>query len=116
VFAQFSDDPALIASGATYLRAQAAVWVFMGWEITYEGAFAGLGVTFPASLTVTLGTLARLPLAAWVTSATPLGATGIWLVVAATTATKGTVLRAWFRRATAPPTEEIDDHSKRASR
>ncbi len=116
VFAQFSDDPALIASGATYLRAQAAVWVFMGWEITYEGAFAGLGVTFPASLTVTLGTLARLPLAAWVTTATPLGAAGIWLVVAATTATKGAILRAWFRRATVPPTEEIDDHSERATR
>jgi putative MATE family efflux protein len=115
IFAAFSDDPALVASGTAYLRAQAAVWVFMAWEITYEGSFAGLGDTFPASVTVTIGTLARLPLAVWVTTTTPLGATGIWLVVAATTATKGALLRGWFLARTVVPRDEIQ-HTEATSR
>jgi putative MATE family efflux protein len=101
VFAAFCDDPAVADAGVVYLRTQALVWVFMGWEITYEGGCAGWGRTWPSVWVVSVGTAARLPLAWWMADGLGLGAAGIWAAIALSTAGKGVALRAAFRAMTA---------------
>ncbi|HMV67639.1 MAG TPA: MATE family efflux transporter, partial [Myxococcota bacterium] len=97
IVALVTPDPAIRASCATYLRVQAVVWVAMGWEVVYEGAFAGVGRTVPSMLIGTAGTLARLPLA-WLLARAGLGVIGIWLAIASSTLAKGALLRWWWHR------------------
>lgn len=94
VYGFFATDPAIVASGAVYLRCQAAVWVFMGWECVGEGALTGLARTAPAAWVVAIGTALRLPMAWLFAEVLGLGVTGIWIAVAVSTAGKGVVLRA----------------------
>jgi putative MATE family efflux protein len=100
IYRLFTDDPALVDAGATYLRLQALVWVFMGFEVIFEGAFAGTGHTTPALWIGGSLTAARLPLAALLAWGAGLGVTGVWLAIALSTLAKGVVLGAWFARGT----------------
>ncbi len=87
-----------VEAGAAYLRAQAAVWVFMGWECVHEGAFTGAARTAIPAWIVGLGTLLRLPLAWALATRLGLGIDGVWLAIAASTFAKGVALRvAWSR-------------------
>ncbi len=92
-YAVFATDEAIVASGVVYLRWQAAVWVFMGWECVGEGACAGLARTAPAAWVVALGTAIRIPLAWALADSAGLGVTGIWMAIALSTLTKGVILR-----------------------
>jgi MATE family, multidrug efflux pump len=78
----FSNDPAVIAEGATYLRIAAISQLFVCAEIVLEGALGGAGDTVPPMLTSTTITLARIPLAAW--AADRWGSSGIWWVISLT--------------------------------
>lgn len=96
LFGLFTDDDATIEAGALYLRIQAAVLVAMAFEETYKGAFTGSGRTLAASV-ISFGlTAARIPLAYGL--AGPLGIAGVWLAIAASTAAKGALLYAAWRR------------------
>lgn len=98
LYLAFAADPRTVEAGAVYLRAQAAVWVFMGWECVYEGAFTGAARTAVPAWIVGLGTLLRLPLAWALASGLGLGIDGVWLAIALSTALKGVALRvAWAR-------------------
>jgi putative MATE family efflux protein len=94
-----TEDPAIRASCATYLRFQCVVWVMMGWELVYEGAFAGVGRTVPSMVIGISGTLARIP-AAWALARLGLGVYGIWAAIALSTLAKGALLRWWWHRRT----------------
>jgi putative MATE family efflux protein len=78
----FSEDPAVIAEGANYLRVAAISQLFVCAEIVLEGALGGAGDTVPPMLTSTTITLARIPLAAW--AAGEWGSSGIWWVISLT--------------------------------
>lgn len=78
----FSNDPAVIAEGANYLRIAAISQLFVCAEIVLEGALGGAGDTVPPMITSTTVTLARIPLAAW--AAAEWGSSGIWWVISLT--------------------------------
>jgi putative MATE family efflux protein len=78
----FSNDAAVIAEGAKYLRIVAISQLFVCAEIVLEGALGGAGDTVPPMLTSTTITLARIPLAAW--AAATWGSSGIWWVISLT--------------------------------
>ncbi len=93
LYGLFTSDPAIVAAGGVYLRFQAVVWVFMGLELVYEGAFTGAGRTdAPLAIGGSL-TLARLPVAALL-MALGAGVEAVWAAIALSTAAKGVVL-AW---------------------
>jgi len=98
LFEQFSDDPAVVDEGVRYLRIQAAVWLFMGWELVYEGAFTGAATTAPPMVISGILTFARIPMAWFVAFWLDAGLMGVWLAIALSTASKGVALRWWFWR------------------
>jgi putative MATE family efflux protein len=98
LFGLFASDPITIASGASYLRIQAWVFVPMAFECAYSGGFTGAGNTMPAFWIATVGTAARLPLAWFLAHTLGFGVEGIWVAIAVTTAIRAVTLRAWFVR------------------
>jgi putative MATE family efflux protein len=80
--AVFSNDPAVIAEGANYLRIAAISQLAICAEIVLEGALGGAGHTVAPMLASTTITAARIPLAAW--AASTWGSTGIWWVISLT--------------------------------
>ena len=82
--------------GVDYLVILGVSQLFMSVEITTAGAFAGLGKTLPPSLSSTILTAARIPLA-WVLVQTPLGLNGIWWSITISSIFKGIVLFLWLR-------------------
>lgn len=78
----FSNDPAVIAEGANYLRIAALSQLAICAEIVLEGALGGAGHTVAPMLASTTITVARIPLAGW--AASQWGSTGIWWVISLT--------------------------------
>jgi putative MATE family efflux protein len=78
----FSQDPAVIAEGAKYLRIAAISQLGICAEIVLEGALGGAGHTLSPMLTSTTITATRIPLAAW--AAAQWGTTGLWWVISLT--------------------------------
>jgi putative MATE family efflux protein len=92
----FSDDPAVIAEGANYLRIAAVSQLAICAEIVLEGALGGAGHTVAPMLSSTLITVLRIPLAAW--AAMRWGSTGIWWVISLTAIARA-VAMIWLWRA-----------------
>ncbi len=98
----FSNDPAVIAEAATYLRISAFSQLFLGAEVVLESAMAGAGWTFVPMLLSTGITALRLPMGAW--AAATWGTTGLWWTLAVTAAARGVLMMllwAWGRWRTA---------------
>ena len=91
----FTDDPAVVAEGARYLRIAALSQLVICAEIVLEGALGGAGDTIPPMLTSTVLTAARVPVAAW--AATRWGADGIWWTISLTAAARGLAMMALWR-------------------
>ena len=91
----FTDDPAVIAEGAFYLRIIAVSTLFIGAELVLEGSLGGAGATLPPMLTSTALTALRLPLAAW---AAPIwGTAGIWWTISLTSIARGLAMMLLWR-------------------
>lgn len=97
-FDWFTDDPAIIASGALYLRCQTVVFVAMGLEVVYEGAFSGAGDTVPPLVISGTLTAARIPLALLFAYPLGMGIFGVWVAIAVSTVLKGAVIWLWWQR------------------
>ncbi len=78
----FTNDPAVIAESARYLRIAAVSQLGICAEIVLEGALGGAGYTLAPMLTSTVITASRIPLAAW--AAARYGSTGLWWTIAIT--------------------------------
>ncbi|HJR41983.1 MAG TPA: MATE family efflux transporter [Gemmatimonadaceae bacterium] len=91
----FTDDPAVIAVAASYLRICALSQAFVGAELVLEGALGGAGHTFPPMLTSTTLTAIRIPLAAW--AAYRWGIDGIWWVICLTATARGIAMMVLWR-------------------
>ena len=97
-FAAFTDDPAIIESGTVYLRWQAVVFVAMGLEVIYQGAFSGAGDTLPPLVIGGTLTAARVPMAWFFGYVLGLGILGVWIAIAISTAAKAVASWYWWRR------------------
>jgi putative MATE family efflux protein len=86
----FSDDPAVIAEAARYLRISAFSQLFLGAEVVLESAMAGAGWTLVPMLLSTSITALRLPLGAW--AAGVWGTSGLWWTIALTAAARGVLM------------------------
>lgn len=91
----FTDDPAVIAVSAGYLRICAMSQAFVGAELVLEGALGGSGHTLPPMLASTTLTALRIPLAAW--AASRWGVTGIWWVISLTATARGIAMMVLWR-------------------
>jgi Na+-driven multidrug efflux pump len=96
----FSDDPATIAVGTTFLRITALCQIPQVWELVYEGGLTGAGRTLPAMLISIPISVVRIPLA-WIFSG-PLGfgPPGIWWTISLTAILRGALMRWWWSRGT----------------
>jgi putative MATE family efflux protein len=91
----FTNDPAVIAVGASYLRICALSQAFVGAELVLEGALGGAGHTLPPMVTSTTLTALRIPLAAW--AAARWGIDGIWWVICLTATARGIAMMVLWR-------------------
>lgn len=91
----FTNDPALVAEGARYLRIAAVSQLVICAEIVLEGALGGAGDTIPPMLTSTTLTVARIPIAAW--AAARWGPPGIWWTISLTAFARGLAMMALWR-------------------
>lgn len=90
------NDPQTIAEGVKYLRILGLSQFFMSIEIGTAGAFNGLGLTLPPTITGVIINLLRIPIAMILASTTALGLSGVWWAVTGTSIAKGIVLFIWF--------------------
>ena len=99
IAAVFTDDPAVVAQSATFLRYSALSFGFIGVMRAYTGGFRGAGKTMVAAVIslVSLG-LVRLPIA-WL-GAAALGTIGLWIAFPVSNLAGGIVAYLWFRRGT----------------
>ncbi|MCA0377297.1 MAG: MATE family efflux transporter [Gemmatimonadetes bacterium] len=88
----FSNDAAVIAEAARYLRIAAFAQCFLGAEVVLESAMGGAGWTFVPMMLSTGITALRLPIGAW--AAAQWGTTGLWWTIALTAAARGVAMAA----------------------
>ena len=93
--------------GVDYLMILGVSQLFMSVEITTAGAFAGLGRTLPPSVTSSVLTGMRIPLAMLLIH-TPLGLNGIWWSITISSIFKGIILFIWFRHLLAHRKNYVD--------
>ncbi len=91
----FTDDPAVIADGAIYLRAMALAQISMGFEIVLESALGGAGYTVMPMLWNAVFTAARIPLAAWLAGV--MGVAGVWWAIGLTAVARGVAMALLWR-------------------
>jgi putative MATE family efflux protein len=91
----FTDDRAVIAEGARYLRINAISQLALCAEVVLEGALGGAGHTVAPMITSTTLTVLRIPLAAW--AAARYGPAGIWWVISLTAMSRGLAMVALWR-------------------
>lgn len=90
IFGLFTDDPAFLDLGETYLRILSFSQLFMIIELSTAGVFTGLGKTkYPAVVGV-LGNILRIPGAALLRIS--FGFVGIWWAISLSSVLKGVVL------------------------
>jgi Na+-driven multidrug efflux pump len=93
--ALFTNDPAVVAEGARYLRIAAISQIALCAEIVLEGALGGAGHTVAPMIASTAITVARIPLAAW--AAARWGSAGIWWVISLTAISRGAAMALLWR-------------------
>ena len=93
----FTTDIPTVTAAAQYLKIIALSQLFMGFEVVFEGAFAGAGDTYPPMVVSVIGTTLRIPLAIAIVSSFGLGYTGIYWAITASTVLKGMVIFFWFK-------------------
>ena len=91
----FTQDAAVIAETARYLRIAAVSQLVVCAEVVLEGALGGAGATVGPMVASTALTAARIPLATW---ATPrYGAPGLWWAISVTAVGRGLAMIALWR-------------------
>ena len=94
----FNEDPLVMEAGKNYLLILSVSQVFMGAEIILEGAFSGAGDTIPPMLLATPLSVARIPVAYWLSYGMGLGVNGVWWSISLTSIIKGILIALWFLR------------------
>jgi putative MATE family efflux protein len=83
LMAPFTNDPAVVAEGATYLRHMAFAYVPLALMFAMSGVLRGAGDTVPTAVfTLVALWVIRVPLAAYLSSLPGLGVRGVWMAIA----------------------------------
>jgi len=98
IAAIFISENAVQLIAVDYLMILALSQCFMAVEIVMEGAFSGAGDTMPPMLVSVIGSLARLPMAYFLSFHTGLGINGVWWTMTITTFIKALILIFWFQK------------------
>jgi putative MATE family efflux protein len=107
----FSDNPAVVAEGANFLRIVAPTFGFIGVVRAYSGGFRGAGkVLTAAGISILMLGLIRLPVA-WF-GAQAYGPSGIWASFAISNVLAGGIAYLWFRRGTWREADLTDDEGE----
>jgi putative MATE family efflux protein len=93
--ALFTNDPAVIAEAASYMRIAAPAQLLLCSEVILEGALGGAGYTVAPMLLSSALTALRIPMAAW--AATRWGADGIWWTISITAMARGVAMMILWR-------------------
>jgi putative MATE family efflux protein len=93
----FTDDPAVIELGVSYLKIVAVVEVFMGVELVLIGALSGAGDTAMPMVITSLFAAARVPSAALLAGPLGFGVQGVWIAIGASVVVRGALMTLWFR-------------------
>jgi putative MATE family efflux protein len=96
----FTKDPVAIREAVSFLRIVAISQTVMCWEIVYNGAFIGVGMTMPPTLVSVTTSVARIPLAWWTAIVAGAGTAGLWWTITLTCIVRGIWTSWWFRRGT----------------
>jgi putative MATE family efflux protein len=91
----FTNSPAVIADGASYLRIIAFAELAMAVEIVLEGAMGGAGFTLQPMLWSVGLTVARIPIGAWLAGA--VGLPGVWWAISLTSLGRGAAMALLWR-------------------
>jgi len=93
----FSQEPEVIAAGASMLRISAPAFAFSALGIVLSRAIGGAGVTFPTMI-ITLATLwgFQVPAAYWLAGVPALGEKGIWIAMLGAAALQAIATSAYF--------------------
>lgn len=91
----FTNNQAVIADGASYLRIIAFAELAMVVEIVLQGAMGGAGFTLQPMLWSVGLTAARIPIAAWLAAA--IGLPGVWWAISLTSLGRGAAMALLFR-------------------
>jgi putative MATE family efflux protein len=93
----FSDDPAVVAVGANYLRLVSPFYVFAAMGIILGRSINGAGDTIPTML-ITIATLwgIQVPLAHYLAGVFEPATTGVWWSIAISNTLNGLITAAWF--------------------
>jgi len=91
----FTNDPAVVAEGARYLRIAAWSQLFISAEIVLEGALGGAGATLPPMVTSTSITALRIPLAIFCVARW--GTSGLWWIISLTAVGRAVAMMALWR-------------------
>lgn len=94
IFSCFIHETNILPYGIDYLRILGYSQLFMCVEIATQGAFNGLGKTFPPSIVSIVFTSARIPMA--ILFSHYLGVNGVWWAISISSMIKGIVLVTWF--------------------
>jgi putative MATE family efflux protein len=113
LIALVSDDPAVIATGAAYLRCVGLLEIFLGWEMVFEGGFNGLGNTRPYMMVSIPLTLGRYPAAWMLVHWGGFGVESVYWCIAISTLLKGTAMAWMFRRTSAERLTTVEHPSAR---
>ncbi|WMJ22056.1 MATE family efflux transporter [Paludicola sp. MB14-C6] len=95
IFKIFITETAVIPVGVDYLVILGVSQLFMCVEIVTAGAFSGFGKTLPPSIVSITFTVARIPMALFLSS-TALGLSGIWWSISISSILKGVILFVLF--------------------
>lgn len=97
IFAIFVPEKDAYEAGGLFLRIDGYSQLFMMLEITFQGAFYGMGKTIPPAIISITCNYLRIPLALLFTSLGG-GLAGIWWCVSLTSILKGIISVIWFIR------------------
>ncbi len=94
----FNDNPIVMSTGRDYLMILSFSQLFMGLEIIMEGAFSGAGDTVPPMMIATPLSVARIPIAYYLSFDLAMGISGVWWSISLTSILKGILMGLWFMR------------------
>ena len=94
----FSDNAEVIRIAKDYLIILGISQFAMAIEIVLEGSFSGAGDTLPPMIVMIPGSLARIPLAYYLSFNLGWGINGVWWTLTFTTLAKSLILLFWFQR------------------
>jgi len=101
IISVFTNDSTVIAEGAMFLRIVLPATVFISMTIVISGAFQGAGNAFPPMVIMTSRmVLVAAPVAYFLMFPLGMGATGLWLGIAAGNVFSAILSLIWFKKGT----------------